>query len=202
MSNTLYPVFLKPEKLSLLIIGGGSIALEKLESVVANSPKVSIKLVAKEILPEVKALKRTFPDLTLYERAYETNDFRDVQLVIAAVNNVALAEQIQKDAHHCNLLVNIADQPELSDFYLGSIVKKGTLKIAISPNGKFPTINNRIREILVDTIPDEMDEVLDNMHNIRNQLKGDFNLKTKELNKLKTQYLNDNKEKGNHPTLK
>ncbi len=196
MSNTLYPVFLKLEKLSLLIIGGGNIAFEKLESVLANSPKVSIKLVAKEILPEVKALKKTFPDLILHERAYDKNDFDGVDLVIAAVNSIALAEQIQKDAHDCNLLVNIADKPELCDFYLGSIVKKGNLKIAISTNGKSPTIAKRVREILTDSIPDEMDEVLDNMQDIRNQLKRDFNYKVKELNRLTTQYLDDNIEKA------
>jgi uncharacterized membrane protein YfcA len=90
-------------------------------------------------------------------------------------------------------LVNIADKPDLCDFYLGSIVKKGSLKIAISTNGKSPTIAKRLRETFTETIPNEMDHVLDNMQNIRNQLKGDFNYKVKELNKITTQYLSDGK---------
>ena len=110
-----------------------------------------------------------------------------------------MAEQIRNDAHVKGVLVNIADKPELCDFYLGSIVRKGELKIAISTNGKSPTIAKRLREILTETIPDEVDEVLDNMQNIRQQLKGDFEYKVQELNRLTTEYLSkqDSKDKQN-----
>ncbi len=198
MSNALYPIFLKLENLSLLIIGGGKIALEKLESVLGNSPETSITLVAKEIIPEVRSLQNRFSNITLYERAYHDHDFDDTDLAIVAVNDIVLAGEIREKAHQKNVLVNIADKPELCDFYLGSIVKKGSLKIAISTNGKSPTIAKRLRETFTETIPDEMDHVLDNMQNIRQQLKGDFNYKVQELNKITTQYLSD----GTASTLK
>lgn len=191
MSNSLYPVFLKLEQLSLLIIGGGKIALEKLESVLGNSPETSITLVAKEIIPEVITLQNRFPNITLHERSYHIDDFDNSDLAIIAVNDIALAEQIRKQAQQKNVLVNIADKPDLCDFYLGSIVKKGSLKIAISTNGKSPTIAKRLRETFTEMIPDEMDLVLDNMQNIRNQLQGDFNHKVTELNKITTQYLSE-----------
>lgn len=193
MSNSLYPVFLKLETLSLLIIGGGKIALEKLESVLGNSPETSIRLVAKEISSEVRALQSQYSNIKLYERAYHDDDFNDTDVAIIAVNDIELAAQIRENAHQKNVLVNIADKPELCDFYLGSIVKKGSLKIAISTNGKSPTIAKRLRETFTETIPDEMDLVLDNMQSIRNQLKGDFNHKVTELNKITTQYLSDGK---------
>nr|WP_262889662.1 MULTISPECIES: TSUP family transporter [Chryseobacterium] len=193
MSNSLYPVFLKLETLSLLIIGGGKIALEKLESVLGNSPETSIRLVAKEISSEVRALQNQYSNIKLYERAYHDDDFNNTDVAIIAVNDIELAAQIRENAHQKNVLVNIADKPELCDFYLGSIVKKGSLKIAISTNGKSPTIAKRLRETFTETIPDEMDLVLDNMQNIRNQLKGDFNHKVTELNKITTQYLSDGK---------
>lgn len=179
--------------MSLLIIGGGRISLEKLESVLGNSPETSIRLVAKEIIPEVRALQNQYPNITLHERPYNNNDFKNTDLAIVAVNDIVLAEQIKEQAHQNSVLVNIADKPDLCDFYLGSIVKKGSLKIAISTNGKSPTIAKRLRETFTETIPDEMDHVLDNMQNIRNQLKGDFNYKVKELNKITTQYLSDGK---------
>ncbi|WP_353147645.1 TSUP family transporter [Chryseobacterium sp.] len=190
MNNTLYPVFLKLEKLSLLIIGGGNIGLEKLQSVLTNSPSASITLVAKEIHEEIRGLQQQFPNLLLHERAYADHDFDYVDLVIAAVNDITLAEQIRKDAHQYNLLVNIADKPELCDFYLGSVVRKGNLKIAISTNGKSPTIAKRLRETLTEVIPDEdINGLLDNMQDIRNRLQGNFDYKVKELNRLTTQYL-------------
>ena len=201
MSNSLYPVFLKLEKLSLLIIGGGKIALEKLESVLGNSPETSIRLVAREIIPEVRSLQSQFVNITLHERAYNDDDFNDTDLAIIAVNDIVLAEQIRNDAHQKNVLVNIADKPDLCDFYLGSIVKKGSLKIAISTNGKSPTIAKRLRETFTETIPDEMDLVLDNMQSIRNQLKGDFNHKVTELNKITTQYLSDGTISSAKPNL-
>ncbi|NIF05141.1 TSUP family transporter [Chryseobacterium sp. Tr-659] len=191
MSNSLYPIFLKLEKLSLLIIGGGHVALEKLESVLGNSPETSIRLVAKEISPEIKALQSLYPNIELFERVYHNDDFNNTDVAIIAVNDLEVAGKIREDAQRNNVLVNIADKPDLCDFYLGSIVKKGSLKIAISTNGKSPTIAKRLRETFTETIPEEMDLVLDNMQNIRNQLKGDFNYKVKELNKITTQYLAD-----------
>jgi len=189
MSNSLYPIFLKLETLSLLIIGGGKVSLEKLESVLGNSPETSIKLVAKEIIPEIRVLQHQFPNIILHERPYHINDFTSIDLAVIAVNDIDLAAQIRDHAHQNNVLVNVADKPDLCDFYLGSIVKKGNLKIAISTNGKSPTIAKRLRETFTEAIPDEMDHVLDNMQNIRNQLKGDFDYKVAELNKITTQYL-------------
>ncbi|MFV0604798.1 MAG: TSUP family transporter, partial [Niabella sp.] len=92
--------------------------------------------------------------------------------------------KIQQDAHYKGRLINIADKPELCDFYLGSVVKKGQLKIAISTNGKSPTIAKRLRETFEDMIPDQMDELLENMGKIRDRLGGDFNHKVKVLNEV------------------
>lgn len=183
-SNLLFPVFLKLEQLKLLIIGGGPIALEKLHAVLNNSPASQIKLVAREITNEVRILSETHPQLSLYERAYSKEDIEACDLVIAAVNDLAVAEQISKDAQACGKLVNIADKPELCDFYLGSVVKKGHLKIAISTNGKSPTVAKRLKETFNEVVPEEIDEVLENMHTIRQQLKGNFQDKVQKLNNL------------------
>ncbi|NAW50445.1 TSUP family transporter [Elizabethkingia argentiflava] len=196
MSNSLYPIFLNLERLPVLVIGGGKIALQKLESMLGNAPETSINLVAKEILPEIKKMGVQYPQLTLHERAYSEQDFKHIKLVVLAVNNVEIAEQIRAKAHQYKLLVNVVDKPMLCDFYLGAIVKKGNLKIAISTNGKSPTMAKRLRETFSESIPEEIDEVLENMHKIRHQLKGDFDYKVEELNKLTTQYLFHNGEHG------
>jgi len=67
---------------------------------------------------------------------------------------------------------------------LGSIVQKGNLKIAISTNGKSPTIAKRVKELLNETLPDEIDELLGNMQLIRNKMGGDFAEKVKQLNEI------------------
>ena len=88
------------------------------------------------------------------------------------------------DAKAKGKLVNVADKPELCDFYLSSVVQKGSIKIAISTNGKSPTIAKRLKEVLGTIIPDEMENVLDNIQVIRKKINGSFEEKVKQLNAL------------------
>ena len=95
-----------------------------------------------------------------------------------------ISEQIRNDAKQRGKLVNAADKPDLCDFYLGSVVKKGNLKIAISTNGKSPTIAKRLKDVLNEVMPDQIDEVLQNMNVIRNKLSGNFTDKVNKLNHI------------------
>ncbi|MBC7873910.1 MAG: TSUP family transporter, partial [Ferruginibacter sp.] len=106
-------------------------------------------------------------------------------------DNKSLHEQVRMMAKKRGLLVNVADTPELCDFYLGSIVQKGNLKIAISTNGKSPTAAKRIKEVLHEALPGELDEVIENLHKVRNKLNGNFEAKVKKLNAI-TRVLVDN----------
>ncbi|MBS1917103.1 MAG: TSUP family transporter [Bacteroidetes bacterium] len=182
--NNLFPVFLKLENLRLLIIGGGNVGLEKLSAVLQNAPATHIRLVATNISEEIKTLARDYDNVTLIERPYEIDDLNDTDVIISAVDNKETSIKIWKDAKKANKLINVADKPELCDFYLSSIVKKGNLKIAISTNGKSPTIAKRIKETLNDAMPEEIDEVLHNMESIRKSINGDFSEKVNKLNDI------------------
>ena len=182
--NNLFPVFLKLEELSLLIIGGGNVALEKLNAVLNNSPETKIKLVGIEISDAIKKIAEEKNNIQLFERTYTPDDIEESDIVIAAVNDLLTSEQIKNDTKEKGKLVNVADKPGLCDFYLGSIVKKGSVKIAISTNGKSPTIAKRLKEVINDLIPDEMENVLQNMRIIRSGMNGDFDEKVKNLNDI------------------
>ncbi len=182
--NNLFPVFLKLEELSLLIIGGGKVAFEKLNAVLNNSPQTKIKLVGIEISDEIKEIAEQRNNLELFERNYSIQDIEESDIVIAAVNDLATSEQIKNDTKEQGKLVNVADKPGLCDFYLGSIVKKGSVKIAISTNGTSPTIAKRLKEVINHFIPDEMEDVLKNMKTIRAGMNGDFDEKVRNLNDI------------------
>jgi hypothetical protein len=182
--NNLFPVFLKLETLKLLIVGGGNVALEKLNAVINNSPLTKIKLVGITISEPIKNLAAGYDLVELNERPFENPDLDDVDVVIIAVNDIRSSTGIRNEAKAKGLLVNVADQPDLCDFYLGSIVKKGNLKIAISTNGKSPTIAKRLKEVINNMIPDEMESVLEHMQTIRQGMDGDFSDKVKQLNDL------------------
>lgn len=182
-SNPLFPIFVKLHNLNLLLVGGGYVALEKLGALLANSPQANIKIVATEISPDVLAIIKT-NNISYEERAFEASDLQGMDLAIVAINDSEISSGIALICKEKKVLTNVADKPDLCDFYLGSIVQKGNLKIAISTNGKSPTIAKRIKEILNETIPDEMDDLLNNMQRIRNGLKGDFDDKVKRLNDI------------------
>ncbi len=182
--NNLFPVFFKLEKLAVLIVGGGYVGMEKLSAVINNSPAAKITLVATTISTEIKDLAQAYDNVLLIERAFNESDLAGSDLVIVGINDRAASSEIHAIAKRNHKLVNVADQPLLCDFYLSSIVKKGNLKIAISTNGKSPTIAKRLKEQLNEIIPDEIDGLLDNMQAIRQKLEGDFANKVKKLDEV------------------
>ena len=130
--NVLFPVFIKLEELKLLIVGGGNIGLEKLEAVLNNSPYTDITLVGIKISEAIVQLAEQHSNLQLIGRAFEESDLDDKDMVILATNDNDLNASIVRLTRQRHLMTNVADKPDLCDFYLGSIVKKGDLKIAIS----------------------------------------------------------------------
>lgn len=181
-SNELFPIFLKLQNFRTLLVGAGNVGLEKLEAMLNNSPKANVIVLGVRVLPQLKELIKGYPTVDLFERKFEENDLNGVELVVLATDDKDLHRYIRGLAKEKGLLVNVADTPELCDFYLGSIVKKGNLKIAISTNGKSPTVAKRIKQIINESLPDEIDETLDQMSKLRDTLKGDFAYKVKKMN--------------------
>ncbi len=182
--NTLFPVFLKLDQVEVLVIGGGYVGLEKLSALLRNSPAARVTLVGREIRPELHTLAAGFPQVVLLEKSFDPADLKGKQLVIAATDDRALHVEIRRLAHEHGIFVNVADTPELCDFYLGSVVQKGDLKLAISTNGKSPTIAKRLKETLAETLPYELHDLLQQMPAIRHKLSGDFTDKVRTLNAL------------------
>ena len=181
--NNLFPIFLKLEQLHVLVVGGGVVALEKLTALWKSSPKTRVTLVAPLINSEILAFQEG-KELAIIQREFEEKDLENVDVVVVAVGDIPTSEAIRLIAKKYRLLVNVADKPELCDFYLGSIVTKGNLKIAISTNGKSPTFAKRLKEILNDNISDNVEDALDNLNKLRNHLEGDFQHKVNELNQI------------------
>lgn len=182
--NVLFPVFLKLDKLQVLIIGGGSVGAEKLRFMLKSSPNANVTLLAKTFSGEIQSLAKANPHVQLIDKAFEVADLNEKDIIIAATEKRDINEYIYKEAKKWKLLVNVADTPDLCDFYLSAIVTKGDLKIAISTNGKSPTFAKRFRVLLEEILPDELPQVLSNLKVIRERLKGDFSNKVKELNKI------------------
>lgn len=184
IANPLFPVFMKLEELQTLVVGGGAVGLEKLSAILANSPKAEVKLVAPDIHADIWALAAKHPQVNLVVREFKEEDLTGKDLVLIATDDHVLNKAIRDLAKSRKILANVADTPDQCDFYLGSVVQKGSLKLGISTNGKSPTVAKRVKEVLNEAFPDEIDQVLSKMGKIRAQLNGDFAEKVKQLNTL------------------
>ncbi|MCH1517730.1 MAG: bifunctional precorrin-2 dehydrogenase/sirohydrochlorin ferrochelatase [Flavobacteriaceae bacterium] len=179
--NELYPVFLKAHKLEFLIVGGGYVALEKMEFLFKSSPNARVTLVAPFFRPETKKFIKNRP-VKVIERKFRLWDLRKKNIVIATTDVPAINQKVRKACNRRGILVNVADTPDLCDFYMGGIVTKGNLKIGISTNGKSPTMAKRIRQFLEELLPDEIDDLLSTLREYRTTLKADFEEKVIEMN--------------------
>lgn len=182
-ANELYPIFLKVSELEVLIVGGGNVALEKLTFLLKSSPNAKVHLVAPQLKNEVKDLAEKY-QINLINQSYSKELLKNKHLVISATNNKEINKQVYIDSKEINLLVNVADTPVLCDFYLGGIVTKGHVKIAISTNGKSPTMAKRLRQFFEEVIPDDVNQLVENLHQFRKTIKGNFEKKVSTLNEL------------------
>ena len=168
--NELYPIFLKVAELKLLIVGGGNVGLEKLTFLLKSSPSAKVQMVAIDYLDETRALAKKH-NVELIQEPYSSSYLEGKHVVIAATDDQAVNLQIKSDCKARHLLVNVADQPEHCDFYMGGIVTKGNLKLGISTNGTSPTAAKRLRQFFEEFFPENMDDLLNNLNAYRKTLK-------------------------------
>ena len=149
-------------------------------------------LVAPFFRPETKKFIEG-KDVKIIERKFRLWDLRKKNIVIATTDAPAINQKVRKACNRRRILVNVADTPDLCDFYMGSIVTKGNLKIGISTNGKSPTMAKRIRQFLEELLPDEIDDLLTTLREYRTTLKADFEEKVIEMNERTKLLLEDKK---------
>ncbi|WP_228852473.1 precorrin-2 dehydrogenase/sirohydrochlorin ferrochelatase family protein [Aegicerativicinus sediminis] len=190
--NNLYPIFLKLRELNILIVGGGNVAEEKLHFLLKSSPDAQVSLVAPMFRTSTLKLAKSVNAQIIYGE-YRDYMLLDKHIVIATTDKKDVNEQVYKDCKERNILVNVADNPPFCDFYMGGIVTKGNVKMAISTNGKSPTAAKRLRQFFEESLPDSLDELVTNLNTYRYTLANDFEHRVEQLNKV-TKSLITNKE--------
>ncbi|WP_299673920.1 bifunctional precorrin-2 dehydrogenase/sirohydrochlorin ferrochelatase [uncultured Tenacibaculum sp.] len=181
--NNLYPVFLKVKNLQVLIVGGGFVAEEKLTFLLKSSPDAKVTIVSPMFREGTKALAEK-GDVTLINDVYKTSYLDGKHIVIATTDIPEINVEVYKDCRAQSKLVNVADNPPYCDFYMGGIVTKGNVKIAISTNGKSPTTAKRLRQFFEEVIPDKIDDLVQNLNEYRKTIKGNFEQKVETLNEF------------------
>ena len=192
LNNQLYPVFFKLNNVRLLIIGAGEVGNEKLHFILKSSPNANITIVAPWANKEVsKIIQNKDYNITWIRREVEGIDISNHDIIVAATNFEAINLSVYQFAKKYGKIVNVADTPHLCDFYMGAIVTRGDLKVAISTNGKSPTFAKRFRQFLEDALPETSHDLIQNLKKIRDKLSGDFNEKVNALNKVTSTLLKE-----------
>lgn len=137
-----YSVSLNLEDAPCLVVGGGVVALRKVESLIAAGARV--KVVSPQVAPEIEALE----EVEIARRKFRVEDLRGRFLVISATDDREANEKVAGAARRRGMLVNVVDVPDLCNFFVNSQVRRGDLTISVSTGGASPALAKRIRKEL------------------------------------------------------
>lgn len=163
----MYPLFLKLENKPCLVIGGGKIAERKALSLLEAGAIVT--LISPDLTEELEKMASS-REINYVNRLFETGDTEGFFLIIAATNSRESNIQIYGEASENNALINCVDDPRYCNFYVPAQVKRGSLKVAISTEGKLPMLAGRIRGFLNTLFPEDFGEELEELGQLRRDI--------------------------------
>jgi len=169
---SLFPAFLKLTNRRVLVVGGGSIAAQKIPGLLEAGGHVHV--VSPKLSPQLTEWVRN-RQIDWSPKPFEPADLHGVFLVIAATSLRDLNAQVYREADRRNILCNAVDDIDHCHFYYGSIVQRGDLQIAISTNGKSPALAQRLRKELEEQFGPEYECWLDWLGAAREALRAQSN---------------------------
>jgi precorrin-2 dehydrogenase / sirohydrochlorin ferrochelatase len=139
---SLFPMFLKLEGRSCLVVGAGKIGESKIRSLLVA--RANLRVIAPSATPAVAAWARAGV-LKWDAREFQIADLDSTFLVVAATSSIEVNDSVYREAELRQTLCNVVDDPERCDFYYPAVVRRGALQIAISTAGKSPALAQRLR---------------------------------------------------------
>jgi siroheme synthase-like protein len=165
---TLLPIFLRLERRPCLVVGAGTVALAKIESLRAAGAAITV--VAPEAIPAVRELAH-HGSVTWRQHVFDPADLSGVFLVIAATNSSDVNHAVYEEALRRNILCNAVDDPPNCDFYFGSVVSRDDLQIAISTAGESPALAQRLRREIDAQLPGDLGPWLAELGQLRREVR-------------------------------
>ncbi len=166
---TLLPIFLRLDRRPCLVVGAGTVALSKIESL--RSAAANITVVAPEAVPQIREMADRGL-LRWRQRVFGASDLDGAFLVIAATNSSQTNQAVYQEAQRRNVLCNAVDDPPNCDFYFGSVVARGDLQIAISTAGESPAFAQRLRREIDEQLPGDLGPWLSEIGALRREVRA------------------------------
>jgi precorrin-2 dehydrogenase/sirohydrochlorin ferrochelatase len=159
-----YPINLDLEDARCLVVGGGKVAERKVNSLLSCGARVT--LISPEITTGLNE-KAQKSEITYKKRYYKYGDCQGMRTVIVATDSDRINREVAEEAMAANCLVNVVDQPRISNFIVPATLRQGDLQISISTSGKSPALARRIRERLEKEFGPEYSEFLELIDRVR-----------------------------------
>jgi len=159
-----FPSYINLQDRKLLLVGGGAIALEKLEKLVEFTP--NIQVISREVSPKFAEFAKGHK-ISIERRPYCKGDILGFDIVVVATNTVKLHREIYEESRTSRVLVNSVDNTKYCDFIFPSYIKKGDLIISVSTSGASPAMAKRLRIYIERCIPHNIAEFLKEMRGLR-----------------------------------
>lgn len=153
----MFPVMLSVRGRRCLVVGGGGVAVRKVESLVAEGANVTVVALAPQ--PRLEALAEA-GTIGLMRRPYRPGEATEFVLVFAATDDREVNRRVFEDADAAGIWANVADDPELCSFHLPARVRRGELQLTISSSGEAPFATRRLRQVLERRLGQEWGEWL------------------------------------------
>jgi len=166
-----YPIFLEMGGRRAVVIGAGAVAVRKAQALLAAGARLVV--VAEHVDDMMTALCQG-AGAELIKSRYSKDYLAGAALVIAATNDHQLNKQIYKDCQKLEILCNVVDEPELCDFFVPAVVRRGDLQIAIGTEGHSPAFAGHIRKKLEHIFTEKHGEFLDELHAFRKRILDDL----------------------------
>ncbi len=183
-----YPILLNIQGKKCLVVGGGNVALRKVQALLEQDANVEI--VSPNFCPELNKLAKEGTVRTI-NRDYKPEDLKETFIAIAATDDVKTNERLAAQARRLGILVNVVDDPNNSDFIVPSYFRRGDIIIAVSTSGRSPALARKIRSELEKSFQSEYAQLALVADEVRSELKqqgitvsGDTWQKVLDLNSL------------------
>lgn len=162
-----YPIFVDLEGRKVVVVGGGSVAQRKIESVLECG--ADIHVISRELTPGLQHLI-DHGKIRFVGPEFDDRSLQGAFLVIASTDDPLLNRRISRSAKEKNILVNAVDQPSDCTFIVPSVVRRGDLVIAASTSGKSPALAMKIRKTLTGRFGEEYGAFLEMMGRLRKEV--------------------------------
>lgn len=159
-----FPMFVNLSECDCLVVGGGEVALRKIEQLVKFSPRLTI--IAPAIHPKISELAQDYP-IAIYKRSYLISDLQERFIVIGALDDLTEQEKIFKFCSEQHIHVNCVDSPMLCSFIFPALIVKEDLCVGINTAGRAPAVSSALRKFLTTMIPKGISDLINHIDSIR-----------------------------------